>query len=195
MSITHTFSTALLAACCVLTGSLQAQTTQTASAPSATDIQGQWASVGPENYGSHHATRSFSISERDWRVRYQAFADPQGQQPLFTIRVAGVYALGNPSSRVAGAREGIFPALSRSVTADSDAGVQMFAGMGCALARGQETLLLNTGCGFVPGLMQSMGEYDLIAQVNGQLFFGDRAGDLSKARPDKLTPFALMRRP
>jgi hypothetical protein len=151
--------------------------------------------VGPENYGSHHATRSFSITQRDWRVLYQAYADPQGQQPLFTIRVTGVYALGDPSPTVAGAREGIFPALSRSLTADSDAGVQMFASMGCRLARGQETPLLNTGCGFVPGLMQVMGEYDLVAQVGGQLFFGHRAGDLSKARPDKLTPFPLLRRP
>lgn len=191
MSITHILSTVLLAAGCALTGSLQAQTNL---APSAADIQGQWVSAGTENYGSHHATRSFSIAERDWQVHYQAYADPQGQRSLFTIRVAGVYALGGPSSHVAGAREGNFPALSRSLTADSDAGVQLFASMGCHLTRGQETFLLNTGCGFVPGLMQSMGEYDLVAQVNGQLFFGDRAGDLSKARPDKLTVFALLRR-
>lgn len=161
----------------------------------ATGIQGQWASAAPESYGSHHATRSFTITDRDWQVRYQAFADAQGQQPLFTIRVRGVYALGEPSAQVPGAREGVFPALSRSVTADSDAGVQMFAAMGCRLQRGQETLLLNSGCGFVPGLMQAMGEYDVVAVVQGQLFFGDRAGDLTKARPAKLTPYPLRRLP
>lgn len=192
MSITHVLAPVLLAAGCFITGSLQAQT---AAASSAADIQGQWASVGPENYGNHHATRSFSITDREWRVRYQAYADPQGQKPLFTVRVIGVYALGEPSSNVKGAREGIFPALSRSLTADSDAGVQLFASMGCHLLIGKETFLLNTGCGFVPGLMQVMGEYDLVAQINGQLFFGDRAGDLSKARPDKLTPFPLLRGP
>ena len=159
------------------------------------DIQGQWASAGPENYGNHHATRTFSIGEREWQVRYRAYADALGQRPLFTIRVTGVYSLGEPSTKSVGAREGIFPALSRSLTADSDAGVQMFAGMGCSLERGKETLLLNSGCGFVPGLMQAMGEYDLVALSQGSLFFGDRAGDLSKARPDKLTPFPLLRRP
>jgi hypothetical protein len=43
--------------------------------------------------------------------------------------------------------------------------------------------------------MQNMGEYDLVAIRNGQLFFGDRSGDLSKARPDKLTPYPLRRLP
>lgn len=192
MSIAHVFAPVLLTAGCALSGSLHAQG---GPAPGAADIQGQWVSVGAEHYGSHHATRSFVISGRDWQVRYQAYSDPEGRIPLFTIRVTGVYALGEPSSKVAGAREGIFPALSRSLTADSDDGVHMFAAMGCRLVRGQETFLLNAGCGFVPGLMQVMGEYDLIALVNGQLFFGDRASDLSKARPDKLTPHALQRRP
>ena len=184
----------LLATGCALTAHLHAQFTPV-SAPQAPDIQGGWRSAAPENYGSHHATRSFVITEREWQVHYQAYADSQGQQPLFTIRAKGVYALGEPSAKVGGAREGIFPVLSRSVTADSDAGVQMFASMGCRLERGRETFLLNAGCGFVPGLMQVMGEYDLVAQSQGQLFFGDRAGDLSKARPEKLTPFPLLRRP
>lgn len=194
MSIRHPLNSALLVMVSVLAGSLHAQPAAT-PAPQAADIQGQWSSAGPENYGSHYATRSFSIADRTWQVRYQAYADAQAQQPLFTIRVNGLYVLGEPSARVGGAREGIFPALSRSITADSEAGVQMFAGMGCQLERSRETFLFNTGCGFVPGLMQTMGEYDLVALSQGQLFFGDRAGDLSKARPDKLTPFPLTRRP
>lgn len=194
MSITHLLASALLATGCALAGDLHAQSAP-ASPSGAAGIQGQWSSAGAENYGSHHATRNFAITERDWQVLYQAYADPHGQQPLFTIRVKGVYALGDPSAKVAGAREGIFPALSRSLTADSEAGVQMFATMGCRLERGRETFLLNSGCGFVPGLMQVMGEYDLVAQSQGQLFFGDRAGDLSKARPEKLTSFPLLRRP
>ena len=117
---------------------------------------------------------------------------PQRESWPWRLRV---YALGEPSAQVPGAREGVFPALSRSVTADSDAGVQMFATMGCRLQRGQETLLLNSGCGFVPGLMQAMGEYDVVAVVQGQLFCGDRAGDLTKARPAKLTPYPLRRLP
>lgn len=189
MSIAHPLATLMLAAGCTLACDLQAQPT------TAADIQGRWSSLAPEHYGSHHATRSFSISGRDWQVRYQAYADAQGRQPLFTIRVTGVYALGEASTQVPGALEGIFPALSRSLTADSDAGVQMFGSMGCRLERGKETSLVNTGCGFVPGLMQVMGEYDLVALHRGQLFFGDRTGDLSKARPDRLTPYPLVRQP
>ena len=182
----------LLALGCALTGGLHAQQVQTPP-PAIGDIQGQWRSAGPEHYGNHHATRAFLITDRTWQVRYQAFADPNGLQPLFTVRVNGVYALGEPSATVAGAREGIFPALSRSLTADSEAGAQLFASMGCRLEPGKETFLLNTGCGFVPGLMQVMGEYDLVAQIQGQLFFGDRAGDLSKARPTRLTSYPLQR--
>lgn len=192
MSIHRGLISLLLAAGLAATGGLRAQPSP---APQAGDIQGTWHSAAPENYGSHHATRSFVIGERTWQVQYQAYADPQGQRPLFTLRVSGLYALGEPSTTVAGAREGIFPALSRSITADSEAGVQMFAGMGCRLEPGREVFLLNKGCGFVPGLMQAMGEYDLVAQRDGQLFFGDRSGDLTRARPDRLTPFALGRRP
>lgn len=188
MSIHHRFASALLAAVCMLTGSPHAQT----ASPTA-EIQGHWRSAGPEHYGNHHATRTFLITDRTWQVRYQAYADARGLQPLFTVRVNGVYALGEASAAVAGAREAIFPALSRSLTADSEAGVQLFASLGCRLEPGLETFLINTACGFVPGLMQVMGEYDLVALNQGRLYFGDRAGDLSKARPDRLTPYPLLR--
>lgn len=169
--------------------------TQGPTAAPAPDIRGQWRSVAPEHYGSHYATRAFTVSDGLWQVRYQAFADAQGRQPLFTIRVQGWYVLGEPSQKVHGAHEGNFPTRTRSLTAESEAGVQMFAGMGCQLQQGQEKFLVNTGCGFVPGVMQVMGEYDLAALRDGQLFFGDRTGDLSKARPDKLTPYPLTRQP
>lgn len=191
MHTRHHALAALLLAGCTLATSPQAQTVP---APLPADIQGQWSSAAPEHYGSHHATRSFVIGEHAWQVRYQAYADAQGRQPLFTLRVSGVYVLGEASVKVDGAREGIFPALSRHLTADSPAGVQLFASMGCHLVQGQETALLNTGCGFVPGVMQSMGEYDLVALTQGQLYFGDRAGDLTKVRPARLTPYPLLRR-
>ncbi len=157
-------------------------------------LDGQWASEKPEPYGSHYATRSFSFTGSQWRVAYRAYADAQGRQPLFRLDVSGAYALGGPSRKVPDAVEGVFPALQRHITAESDAGVQMFAGMGCKLEKGRETPLLSEGCGFVPGLMQAMGEYDLVSIKDGRLYFGDRTGDLTKARPDKLTPFALVRK-
>jgi hypothetical protein len=41
--------------------------------------------------------------------------------------------------------------------------------------------------------MQAMGEYGLVALRGQRLFFGDRAGDLTKARPEKLTAYPLIR--
>ncbi len=170
----------------------QAQQTNSVNT-AAPAITGSWQSEGLENYGNHFATRNFTIGEREWQVTYRAYGDAQGKQALFTIRVNGYYVLGEASAKVAGALEGIFPARSRSITAESEPGVQMFAHMGCQLQQGQEKFLVNSGCGFVPGVMQVMGEYDLAALKGEKLFFGDRAGDLSKARPDMLTPYPLAR--
>jgi hypothetical protein len=165
-----------------------------ASAQSAPVLAGQWASEALESNGNHFATRSFEFTDKAWRVVYRAYGDAQGKLLLFRLDVGGFYAIGQPSTKVPGAFEGIFPADHRHLTAESDAGVRMFAGMGCALEKGKETPLVNQGCGFVPGLMQAMGEYDLVALQDGKIYFGDRAGDLTKARPDKLTPYPLIQK-
>lgn len=159
------------------------------------EISGQWASTAPESYDHIHATRHFSLTSRRWAVKFQVYADAGGTQPLFHLNVGGPYTLGGPSATVAGATEGIFPADHRLITADSPAAVQLFASQGCTLQLGKPLALTTHGCGFVPGLMQNMGEYDLVALKEGQLFFGDRRGDLSKGRPDKLTPYPLQRQP
>jgi hypothetical protein len=139
------------AACIALLGGLpalaasQASTPQGASLPLPSDIAGAWRSEAPEFYGNHFATRAFNITDRAWQVTYRAFADADGTQPLFTIRVRGHYVLGGASDSVAGAVEGIFPAVARGVTAESDAGARMFAAMSCPLRPGQEKALLNSG--------------------------------------------------
>ena len=175
----------------LLATTLIATSAMTQAAPPS--ISGKWQSVGVENYGQVYATRQFQMTAKDWGVVYRAYHDAEGKQPLFTIRVKGVYALGDLSSTVSNAYEGIFPALSRRLTAESDAGVQLFSSMGCQLIKGKEVALVNQGCGFIPGLMQVMGEYDLVSIRNGQLFLGDRAGDLSKQRPTALTTYPLKR--
>jgi hypothetical protein len=177
----------------ILAAAVAAALCGTARADGAPDISGSWASTGPEAMGPIHATRAFTFTDRDWSVEFRAYADAQGTQPLFRIDVAGVYRLGGPSAAVPGAYEGIFPALRRDITAESAAGVAMFAEMGCALTQGTPKPLVDEGCGFLPPLMQAMGEYDLVALRDGQLYFGDRAGDLTKARPAALTPFPLAR--
>lgn len=159
----------------------------------APDISGHWQSRAPEATGPVFATRDFILTDREWTIAFHAFADAEGKVPLFTLDVGGVYVLGGASVAVPGAVEGIFPATHRNLTADSAEGVAFFAGQGCALTVGQAMPLVQTGCGFVPGLMQAMGEYDLVAVKDGSLFFGDRSGDLTKARPTALTPYPLVR--
>jgi hypothetical protein len=167
-----------------LLGAVQAQTP---------DLSGHWQSTATEPSGPVFAKRSFHFEKDRWSIVFHAYADAQASVPLFTLDVGGVFVVGGPSTKVTGAYEGIFPATHRQVVADSDAGVALFASMGCTLRKGVAQALLAEGCGFVPGLMQAMGEYDLVAIKDGKLFFGDRAGDLTKVRPDKLTPFALQR--
>lgn len=165
-----------------------------AQAQDAPKIKGQWTSATLENYGNHYATRTFKFTNKEWRVIYRAYADAQGKQPLFNLDVGGFYVLGLPSSAVPNAVEGIFPANHRHLTADSEASVQMFAGMGCALEKGKVLPLVNQGCGFVPSIMQAMGEYDLVSLKEGKLYFGDRSGDLIKSRPTALTTYPLIRK-
>ena len=157
-------------------------------------IDGHWISASPEAQGGIFATREFHIEGDRWSVVFLAFADEAANQPLFRIDVTGAYVIGGPSATVDAAYEGIFPALQRDLTALSAGGVALFAGMGCTLEEDVVKHLQDEGCGFLPPLMQAMGEYDLVALREDRLYFGDRSGDLTKARPTALTPFPLVRK-
>lgn len=161
---------------------------------SAPSIAGHWVSADLEPQGPIFATREFQFDENTWAVTFRGFADAEAKQPLFRIDVSGIYLIGGPSSTVSGAFDGIFPATKRDLTAESAQGVAMFSQMGCTLESGVTKHLVNEGCGFLPALTAAMGEYDLVAVKDGHLFFGDRSGDLTKARPAKLTPFALVKK-
>lgn len=157
-------------------------------------LDGHWISAAPENMGQMYATRDFTFDGDAWSVTFRAFGDAAATVPLFTLDVGGAYRIGGASATVPGAYEGIFPATRRSITADSEAGVGLFADMGCTLSLGQAQDLVDEGCGFVPPLMQAMGEYDLVSIQGERFFFGDRSGDLTKARPTALTPFPLVKK-
>lgn len=157
------------------------------------DISGHWISVAPEPMGELWDTREFRIGEGRWHVLFRTFADREASVPLFTLDVGGVYVVGGPSTSVAGAHAGIFPATHRHLICDSEAGAALFARMGAIIAAGERRALIDGGFAFVPPLMEAMGEYDLVALRDGKLFFGDRGGDLTKARPTALTPFPLER--
>lgn len=165
----------------------------TLAQPNAPVLSGHWRSAVPEAQGKLFVTRDFTFTDHTWVVSYRAFRDAEAKLPLFTLDVGGVFVLGGPSIVVAGAFEGIFPATHRNIIADSAWGVAMFGQLGCKLKVGVVKALVSEPCGFVPSQMQAMGEYDLVAIRNGQLFFGERSGDLSKERPKLLYPFPLVR--
>ncbi|MGB4951965.1 MAG: hypothetical protein WBO55_15155, partial [Rhizobiaceae bacterium] len=102
-----------------------------ALAEDAVSIGGRWTSVAPEAQGGIYATREFQFDDKRWSVTYRTFADEAASQPLFRINVSGAFVIGGPSTTVEGAHDGIFPALQRDLTAESPAGVALFAGMGC----------------------------------------------------------------
>ena len=138
--------------------------------------------------------RHFQIGQKEWSVEFETFADEKGAIPLFTIFVEGVYVIGGESKVVENAYNGIFPVTSRSVEINSDAGVDMFAQMGVNVEKNKKISLLDEGCGFIPSLMDCMGEYDLVSLQDGKCYFGDRDGDLTKQRPTKLTPYAVIKK-
>ena len=168
--------------------------TVASAAASVPILTGRWQSAAPEVQGNLFVTRDFRFEKNTWRVIYRAYGDAEAKVALFTLDVGGVFVIGGPSASVAGAYEGVFPATHRKIVADSGAGVAMFAQMGCKLAVGAVKALVSEPCGFVPSQMQAMGEYDLVAIKGGQLFFGERSGDLTKERPKALYPFPLVRR-
>jgi hypothetical protein len=165
-----------------------------ALAQTAPDIPGRWVSAAAEAAGPVTGMRDFTFDGDRWSVRFSAFADAGTTQPLFVLDVAGAYVVGGPSAAVPGAWDANFPILSTTVTAASPAGVDMFAGMGCTLSEGEPKALIAEGCGFLPPVMDAMGEFDLVALKDGQLFLGDRSGDLTKARPTALIAYPLVRK-
>jgi hypothetical protein len=160
----------------------------------ARQLIGEWRSLGPENMGQLYGVRDFTLTETHWALRFQAYGDAEAKAPLFTLRIEGQYLVGGASATVEGASEATFSYTSRHLTADSDAGVDMFKGMGCELDKGVEADISKVGCGFIPSIIASGVEYDLVKLDGDTLFFGDRSGDLSKARPEKLGETPVVRR-
>ncbi|MGL5012587.1 MAG: hypothetical protein ACRC6I_22185 [Paracoccaceae bacterium] len=159
----------------------------------APNLDGRWISVAPENIGQMYATRDFTFDGDAWSITFKAFADAERAAPMFTLQVDGHFRLGGESAAVPGAWNGVFGAFDKTVTAHSAAAVEMFGGMGCTLEIDQPFDLTDKACGFFHATMDTLGEYDLVALKDGQLFLGDRSGDLTKARPTALTPFPLVR--
>jgi hypothetical protein len=156
-------------------------------------LDGRWISVAPENMGQIFATRDFTFDGDAWSIRFRAFGDEALSVPILTLDVAGYYKIGGESAVVPGAYNGVFGASDKVLVADSDIAVKMFGDMGCRLEVGVPFDLTDQACGFFHASMDAAGEYDLVAMQGDQLFLGDRAGDLTRERPTRLTPFPLVR--
>jgi Adenomatosis polyposis coli down-regulated 1 len=157
-------------------------------------LVGRWESSKLENLGQLYGSRNFVLTERAWALQFKAFADEAGKTPLFSLRAEGTYTLGQSSVSVLGATEANFRFTKRYVTAESEAGVGLFQSMGCSLKLGAETNVSTSGCGFIPSVKAASLEYDLVQLDGNNLYFGDRSGDLTKTRPNKLNPEPVTRR-
>ncbi len=155
--------------------------------------QGKWISATAEDIGSGFANRSFDLGENDWTLAFTLYADEAQSQAVFRIEFAGRYLVGGPSAYVADAQEAVFQYASRSVTPLSEGAVAMFAAAGCTTRLAQPMDATLTGCGFVPSVIASAVEYDLISITGVEMRLGDRSGDLARERPAKLSDFPLIR--
>jgi hypothetical protein len=186
-----TIATGLALAGIALAGNASAQAT--ASVVTAKDMIGQWVSVKPEFLGQFYGLRSFSFTERAWSIVFRAFADEKASQPLFTLRVEGNYVLGAELAKMPATRPANFFGNSKYITSYTQDFLKIFAGNN-PWKLGTEYDFSNTGAGFFPSSIDAPLEYDLVKLDNGLLYLGDRSGDLSKERPQKLNAYPLVRK-
>ncbi|KAM6163884.1 protein APCDD1-like [Rhynchocyon petersi] len=105
-------------------------------------------------------TLAFHAHSRSWEGYYQHFSDPACQHPTFTVRAAGHYTKGAPSTKVQGGTELVFEVTQAHVTPMNQA----------------TTAMLNSSkpgsCG-EPGTWSTGTEQDITA-TNGCLPLGIR---------------------
>lgn len=156
------------------------------------EIQGRWKSESIENLGQIYGHRDFNFDQDSWSITFKAFGDAEGNLELFRLNVGGSYIIGNGSDSE-GQSPANFTVLHRTIQTGTEAGKTMFESMRCALEINREKDLTNEACGFIPAIMASGIEYDLLSLKDNKLYLGDRSGDLSKERPEKLTAYPLVK--
>lgn len=166
------------------------------------DIAGRWASGGCEAYddgqgGQSYLTRDFTLTADTWTLNLGVFGDAACTYALFTAEISGPYSLGGLSEIVAGATEGDFAFGSIVWTAQDQGLADTFTSAGCGAAAwevGVPQDVSATGCiGVAHPVAECPTDHDVVALVNGQLFFGERVTDMCQAsgRPQALGPYGL----
>lgn len=144
-------------------------------------IKGTWVSLAAEDLGNGtFGTRSFQLKKDQWEVRFTLCLDAAAQQPVFTFRAVGDYAIQGPSSVVPGASNAIFRFSHKYLTLETDdaAVLQNFGFAGLGFAKGAEHDISASGASFLPSVADYGQEYDLLKLDQGQLYFGMRSDDM-----------------
>ncbi|MBM3382144.1 MAG: hypothetical protein FJY29_06870 [Betaproteobacteria bacterium] len=177
-------------------------------APEKVDLTGTWTSEKCESMpngqgGETYFTRTFPMTNKEWKIDFTVFGDKDCTQALFTLDVAGDWELRGKSKAVKGAHNAFFGFKTRTLTAKADGAVQFMNQAGFCGKKdwkvGEAVDINSTGCAQIGAkpITDCKGEHDLVKVDEGKVFLGDRGGDMCKKRnyPKKLYPVALIKKP
>ena len=174
-----------------------------AEAAAAPDISGHWKSACTKTGDAQAITLDFKNTKSEWTLDYVTYGDATCTTPFVTVHIEGPYEIGTRSAAAAGAWEGRFGFVKKTVTPHDDAaaaflGSDKACGSG-AFASGKATDVLEKGCaglGQYPATRCS-ADHDLVSVDGATLRFGDRPKDndmCSEAkRPKALSALTMNR--
>jgi hypothetical protein len=172
-----------------------------------TNLAGNWTSEKCESMpngqgGETYFTRTFPMTNKEWKIDFTVFGDKDCTQPLFTLDVAGKWELRGQSKSVEGAHNAFFGFKTRTLTAKSEGAVQFMNQAGFCGKKdwkvGEALDIHKTGCaqlGAKPA-KECKGEHDLVKMDGEKVFLGDRSGNMCEKNnyPTKLYPVALIKK-
>ena len=175
------------------------------TAPRPEQLTGAWTSAtcesmpGP-NGSTTYFKRHFTMTPKEWTLKFQTYGDAACTMGLFTARFEGPYEVKAASSKVAGATEADFGFRRHFMTAHVQPVADWFQGAHCgteAWKVGQEQETSTTGCVFLRPVASCGTDHDVIKLEGRELFFGQRPGDNDMCtegkRPTALTQVAVVR--
>lgn len=203
-------SLALVAACSLFSVSALAKDKPAkAGKAAAPDITGEWLSEGgcekmPNGQGGEtYFNRHFWIDKAEWKIHFTTFGAADCTGELLQVEIAGPYKLGKASKAVAGATEGDFStSKTMTVTPKAEGVLGWLNGAGVCGKKdwkvGEAHDVSKTGCKElgIKGKAQCKAhrELDLVKVEGDKLWFGDRSGDMCKARPTKMAGGAMVKK-
>lgn len=171
------------------------------------DLNGNWTSEKCESMpngqgGETYFTRTFPMTDKEWKIDFTVFGDKDCSQALFTLDVVGDWELRGKSKAVKGAHNAWFGFKTRTLTAKSEGAVGfMNKGSFCGKSDwkvGEAVDIHTTGCAQIGAkpVADCKGEHDLVKLDGGKWFLGDRSGNMCKkgGYPTKLYPIALVKK-